>query len=411
MARRARLHLDYRDHGRPAGHRGDAARDARAHQACEFPYPAEAHAAALGHRAGTDCIEAIFDFDTAFGPGNGIAASCARQPGPACAPGRSTPICTNSAATKKQFKRRGEPDSTRDFGAENWSDRLARAARLCRPRSRRCWSSAAARPGCRIAARLHQLGVDTLIVDRHARVGDNWRKRYHSLTLHNEVYVNHMPYMPFPPTWPVYIPKDMLANWFEAYVDALELNFWTGTELIGGSYDDARKQWSVTLRRADGSERVMHPRHLIFATGVSSIPFTPDLPGLADFAGAKVHSGDFKDAEQWRGRKALVLGTGTSGHDVAQELQAHGADVTMIQRSKTYVVSLKEAQSVYAIYSEGIPFDDCDLLATSFPYPVLQRSYQAVDRARPRGRQGVARCARQSAASGCGAARTRPASR
>lgn len=61
---------------------------------------------------------------------------------------------------------------------------------------------------------------------------------------------------------------------------------------------------------------------------------------------------------------------------MAQELQAHGADVTIVQRSKTYVVSLKEAQSVYAIYSEGIPFDDCDLLATSFPYPVLQRSYQ-----------------------------------
>jgi cation diffusion facilitator CzcD-associated flavoprotein CzcO len=89
-----------------------------------------------------------------------------------------------------------------------------------------------------------------------------------------------------------------------------------------------------------------------------------------------VHSGAFAGAETWRGRKALVLGTGTSGHDVAQELQAHGADVTIIQRSKTYVVSLKEAQSVYAIYSEGIPFDDCDLLATSLPYPVLQRSYQ-----------------------------------
>ena len=120
----------------------------------------------------------------------------------------------------------------------------------------------------------------------------------------------------------------------------------------------------------------MHPRHLIFATGVSSIPYTPDLPGLDEFVGTKVHSGDFKNAEQWKGRKALVLGTGTSGHDVAQELQAHGADVTMIQRSRTYVVSLKEAQSVYAIYSEGIPFEDCDLLATSFPYPVLQRSYQ-----------------------------------
>ena len=89
-----------------------------------------------------------------------------------------------------------------------------------------------------------------------------------------------------------------------------------------------------------------------------------------------MHSGDFADAARWKGRKALVLGTGTSGHDVAQELHAHGADVTLIQRSKTYVVSLKEAQSVYAIYSEGIPFDDCDLLATSMPYPVLRRSYQ-----------------------------------
>ncbi len=230
--------------------------------------------------------------------------------------------------------------------------------------------------GLSIAARLHQLGVDTLIVDRHARVGDNWRKRYHSLTLHNEVFVNHLPYLPFPPTFPVYIPKDKLANWFESYVEAMELNFWTGTALVRGSYDDKRKQWSVTLRRSDGTERVMHPRHLIFATGVSSIPYTPDLPGLADFRGTVVHSGDFKDAEYWKGRNVLVLGTGTSGHDVAQELHAHGAHVTMIQRSKTHVVSLKEAQSVYAIYSEGIPFDDCDLLATSFPYPVLRRSYQ-----------------------------------
>ncbi|MGB8046957.1 MAG: NAD(P)/FAD-dependent oxidoreductase, partial [Pseudolabrys sp.] len=230
--------------------------------------------------------------------------------------------------------------------------------------------------GLSIAARLHQHGIDALIVDRHQRIGDNWRTRYHSLTLHNEVHVNHLPYLPFPPTFPVYIPKDKLANWFESYVEAMELKFWTGTELVAGRYDEKSKEWRVTLGRTDGSERVMRPRHLIFATGVSSIPYTPELPGLDSFAGTKVHTGDFKDAKPWKGRKALVLGSGTSGHDVAQELQAHGADVTMIQRSKTYVVSLKEAQSVYAIYSEGIPFEDCDLLATSFPYPVLQRSYQ-----------------------------------
>ena len=85
------------------------------------------------------------------------------------------------------------------------------------------------------------MNVDTLIVDREKRIGDNWRKRYHALTLHNQVQVNHLPYMPFPPNWPTYIPKDKLANWFEAYVEAMELNFWTETEFEGGSYDEKRR--------------------------------------------------------------------------------------------------------------------------------------------------------------------------
>ena len=236
--------------------------------------------------------------------------------------------------------------------------------------------SAAARRGLSIAARLGQLGVDTLVVDRQARIGDNWRKRYHSLTLHNEVHVNHLPYMPFPPTWPTFIPKDKLANWFEAYAESLELNVWAGTELAGGCYDDAAQRWRVTLRRADGSVRAMRPLHLVFATGVSSIPYIPELPGLDAFGGTAMHSGAYTHGAAWRGRRALVLGTGNSGHDVAQDLHASGAAVSLIQRSPTYVVSLKEAQSVYAIYAEGIPTEDCDLLATATPHPVLVRAYQ-----------------------------------
>ena len=329
-------------------------------------------------RAGIECIEALFEFETAFGRGAGVVRLVPDLHVPSGLLAW-TIVTTLEELTghEEAFRRRAEQatESTRDFGAENWSDRRARA-RAYADHEPAVIIVGGGQAGLGIGARLHELGVDALIVDRHARIGDNWRTRYHSLTLHNEVHVNHLPYLPFPPTFPVYIPKDKLANWFELYVEALELNFWTGTALAGGHYDDKRKQWSVTLRRTDGSERVMHPRHLVFATGVASIPYTPDLPGLDTFAGVKVHSGDFRNAGQWKGRKALVLGTGTSGHDVAQELHAHGADVTMIQRSKTYVVSLKEAQSVYAIYSEGIPIDDCDLLATSFPYPVLQRSYQ-----------------------------------
>jgi putative flavoprotein involved in K+ transport len=237
----------------------------------------------------------------------------------------------------------------------------------------------AAQSGLTIAARLALLGVDTLVVDREERIGDSWRRRYHALTLHNETRVNHLPYMPFPPSWPVFIPKDMVANWFEMYAEAMELNVWTRTELAGGEWDEAAGCWNVLLRSGDGTERRMRPRHIVFANGVSTTPVMPDLPGLNEFRGAVRHSGAYGSGLDWKGKRALVLGTGTSGHDVAQDLCVSGAsEVTLIQRSPTLVVSLKEAQAPYALYDENIAFDDKDLLAVSFPFPIYRRSHQLI---------------------------------
>jgi putative flavoprotein involved in K+ transport len=229
--------------------------------------------------------------------------------------------------------------------------------------------------GLSIAARLKQLNVDTLIVDREARIGDNWRTRYHALTLHNQVQVNHLPYMPFPPNWPTYIPKDKLANWFESYVDGMELNFWTGTEFEGGSYDETAGRWTVTLRRADSSQRTMHPRHVVLATGVSGIPSAPDIPSLKNFEGTVIHSSQYTDGEEWKGKTALVIGTGNSGHDIAQDLHSSGAGVTMVQRSSTLVVSIEpSAQLVYTPYNEGT-LEDNDLIATSMPLKLARKSH------------------------------------
>jgi cation diffusion facilitator CzcD-associated flavoprotein CzcO len=118
------------------------------------------------------------------------------------------------------------------------------------------------------------------------------------------------------------------------------------------------------------------PRHIVIATGVSGIPVWPSIPGLDTFSGTVMHSGSYTSGADWKGRKALVMGTGNSGHDVAQDLCASGVDVTLVQRSPTYVVSIREAQKVYSVYGEGLPFEDCDLLAASMPYPVLLRAYQ-----------------------------------
>src|SRR5450432_2900035 len=158
----------------------------------------------------------------------------------------------------------------------------------------------------------------------------------------------------------------------------MELNFWTGTEFWGGSYDEQQQRWTVTLRRADGSTRVMHPRHVVLATGVSGIPSLPDIPSLQNFAGTVMHSSRYTDGEEWKGKKAVVIGTGNSGHDIAQDLHSSGAEVTLVQRSPTLIVSIEpSAQLVYTPYNEGT-LEDNDLLATSMPLSVAKKSHAMV---------------------------------
>src|SRR3954447_25410092 len=328
-------------------------------------------------RAGTNTIEVIFYFETAIGRGSGIVRLV-----PDAADGDRLKAWTLLTALDelKGFEEqlgtsrpRGQAYS-RDFRGPNWLD-LRNASRDYANRDPAVLVVGGGQAGLAIAARLKQLQIDTLIVDREQRIGDNWRKRYHALTLHNQVQVNHMPYMPFPPNWPVYIPKDKLANWYEAYVEAMELNFWTATTFESGVYDDAKARWSVVLRHADGSTREMHPSHVVMATGVSGIPNLPDIPSLKNFTGVVLYSSGYEDGEPWNGRRALVIGTGNSGHDIAQDLHSSGADVTLVQRNSTLITNIEpSAQLAYAAYNEGT-LEDNDLIATSMPLPLARRSH------------------------------------
>ena len=148
----------------------------------------------------------------------------------------------------------------------------------------------------------------------------------------------------------------------------MELNYWTATELEGGSYDDQAKRWSVVLRHADGSKREMRPRHIVLATGASGIPNIPDIPTLRNFSGPILHSSQYKDAEAWKQKNVLVVGSGNSGHDIAQDLYSNGAKVTLVQRSSTLIVSVEpSAQLPYALYDEGPSLEDCDLISSRLP--------------------------------------------
>ncbi|KAL9036452.1 MAG: hypothetical protein Q9180_004293, partial [Flavoplaca navasiana] len=241
--------------------------------------------------------------------------------------------------------------------------------------------------GLTVAARLHQLKVSTLIIDKNPRVGDNWRNRYHQLVLHDPVWYDHLPYVPFPSHWPVFTPKDKLAEWFESYARIMELNVWNSTTLIDAKWDDGKREWTVTFvrRKANGEEetRVLHPRHVIQATGHSGEMKMPSIKGMDDFQGDRLcHSSQFRGAENiphGQSKRAIVVGSCNSGHDIAQDFYEHGYDVTVVQRSSTYVMSSKNGLDVLlgGLYEEGGPqTEDADVMFMSIPNAMLKRMHQ-----------------------------------
>jgi len=227
--------------------------------------------------------------------------------------------------------------------------------------------------GLTIAARLSALNIDTLVIDREKQIGDNWRNRYQSLILHNETAANHLPFLPFPSTWPNYLSKEQMADWLGIYASAMGLNVKTSTNLIGAEYDECRHRWLVQIKNSDGSLLILHPHHIVQATGVFGKQNRPTIAGVDRFAGQLIYAGDYAGGLTSPGVRALVVGTGSSGHDVAQDLCTGGAQVTMLQRSSTCVVSVEPgAARAYALYSDnGMPIRDADLAGNSFPFPVV----------------------------------------
>ncbi|MCW2748441.1 MAG: hypothetical protein JWP10_1583 [Nocardioidaceae bacterium] len=330
---------------------------------------------------GLDYVELFFDFDTAFGWGTGFVRlnDDESQPSGLRAWSLFTELSELNGYHANPPHIREHALGTHGKGGDgNWLEQLTEQHALV-GRDPDVLIVGGGHSGVMLAAHLKRLGVEALVIDKNERIGDNWRKRYRSLVLHNPTEMNHFPYIRYPDSWPEFLPKDKLANWIETYVDLLELNFWTSTEFLGGAYDDATGTWTASIRKSDGTERVMHPQHVVIATGgAGGKPKIPDLKGIASFKGDVMHSSQFSGGAAYAGKKALVVGTGTSAHDIALDFYKNGATVSMLQRNPTTVVQVDTANLAYASYFTGARYEDCDMTAAAeFIYPKLLDNLRA----------------------------------
>jgi putative flavoprotein involved in K+ transport len=328
-----------------------------------------------------DVTEAWLVFETALGRGRGHVR---------LKDGRCWTLTTMLAELKGFEEKRGQ---TRPRGVEHgvrrnrrsWlEERAAEEAELGYTRQPYCLVVGGGQGGIALGARLKRLEVPTVVIDRHPRAGDAWRARYKSLCLHDPVWYDHLPYLPFPDHWPVFTPKDKMGDWLEAYTKLMELNYWSSTECRSAQWDEAAQEWAVTVDRA-GETVVLRPKQLILATGMSGMPEVPKFPGAERFRGEQVHSSEYRSGEAYRGRHCVVVGSNNSAHDICADLWEHEARVTMIQRSSTLVVRSETLMDAGwgRLFSEdalrrGITTERADMTLATMPFRVMTEAQKPV---------------------------------
>ena len=231
--------------------------------------------------------------------------------------------------------------------------------------------------GIGLGARLRQLGVPSLVIDSHARPGDQWRGRYKSLCLHDPVWYDHLPYLKFPDNWPVFAPKDKIGDWLEFYTRVMEVPYWSSTRATSATWSEATGEWTVELER-EGKPLTLRPQHVVFATGMSGKPNLPDVPGLDVFRGDVHHSSAHPGPDAYRGKRAVVIGSNNSAFDICGALWENDVDVTMVQRSSTHIVKSDSLMDIGLgdLYSEraleaGVTTEKADMIFASLPYRIL----------------------------------------
>ncbi len=314
-----------------------------------------------------DRLESAFDFETATARGKGYIRLRAGK-------------CWTLLTSMTELKGFEEPSGPRrPAGAEHtaskerltWLEQRQREERTLGTEVQPyCLVVGGGQGGLALGARLKMLGIPTLIVDALPRPGDAWRQRYKSLNLHDPVWSNHLPYIPFPSHWPIYMSKDKIADWLEMYAKVMELNIWCSTTVRSAHFDDKNKEWIVNVER-EGSIEILRPKQLVIATGLSGKPKTPVLPGAELFAGVQYHSSEHRDGATLAGKRVVVLGSNNSAHDICVDLWAANADVTMVQRSSTSVLRIPQNPQ-----SPDLSTERRDLISASMPF----RARESIDR-------------------------------
>src|SRR3954447_20159343 len=218
--------------------------------------------------------------------------------------------------------------------------------------------------GLATAGALRHYGIGATVLERDA-IGASWRKHYDRLHLHTVRWLSHLPGYKLPRRYGSWVSRDNVVEYLEDYVAAHNIDVREGVEVEGLERDG--EVWLIRTSEGDLSA----PR-VVIATGYNKHQHLPDWPGRDSYTGELIHSGNYKNSEQYMGKSVLVVGTGNSGAEICVDLVEGGA--------KHVQMSVRTPPTVLLRDNNGMPGQAFGVLFRRMPVPVMDRAWPLIQK-------------------------------
>jgi len=185
--------------------------------------------------------------------------------------------------------------------------------------------------GLAMAGRLHANKLPYMILEAADKVAPAWHQHYDRLHLHTVSQWSHLPHLPFPKDFPLYVPKLKLIEYFNSYVEKFDIQ-----PLLNQRVQDISKGKEGWIVQSQDS--CYKTQNIVIATGVNRVTVIPQWEGMKSFSGEVLHSRDYKNGKPYSKMKVLVVGMGNTGAELALDLSEHGAKTFISVRSPVNVV-------------------------------------------------------------------------
>lgn len=215
--------------------------------------------------------------------------------------------------------------------------------------------------GLSAAAALSRRGIEAVVLERDARLGGTWTRRYERLRLHTVRHLSGLAHYPIPPGYSRYLSRDEFVAYLAEYARHFGLRIELGCLVCRiRMKSSAPVVWVAATAHGD-----WHSRVVVVATGQYRVPLLPNWPGQQSYRGDLVHSANYTSAAAYAGRRVLVVGLGNSGAEIATDLVEGGA---------SYVaVSVRTPPPIVSRDPLGIPVQRLGHLLSFLPPAVADR--------------------------------------